>query len=479
MRVFVVAVALFLPLAGAELPDEWLAALEQIRSKSLEAHVSFLASDALQGRDTPSLGLEAAAEYIASEFRRAGLEPGGNDGYFQIAAWHLRRPDPNGLGLTLYTGSEILRVAGGNLAASVSNPLEIENAPVTVISRQQASQLTAEDVKGKVIAAPFEAFVRLRRRSEGWDPALIIVLDPAGAWRPRLIDPEEPGSGGPPLIAVRDPLAARALQDNPDVRVSAKCGSPELDEVKLRNVVAVLRGSDPILKETAVLLTAHYDHVGMMPSGEEDRIYNGANDDASGIASVIEIAEALAGMKERPKRSIVFVAFFGEEKGLLGSGYYVRHPVFPLERTIADVNIEQVGRTDSSDGPRPGSAAVTGLDFSEVGSVLQQAGKATGVDVYRDREHSEGYFSASDNYSLARAGVPAHTVSTTYVFPDYHGVGDEWEKMDYSNMATVTRMIAAGVLLLADRETAPQWNENKKAARPYVDAWKKLEARPD
>jgi hypothetical protein len=485
MRLFVVAVALFLPLAGAgaDLPAGWKAALDKIAPKSLEAHVSYLASDALQGRDTPSPGLEAAAAYIASRFRRAGLEPGGDDGYYQTSTWYLWTQNPKGLGLTLNTGSEIIRAAGDHLAASVPMPFKVDNASVTTVALKQSRELTADKVAGKVVAVPFDAFPRLRRRIERWKPALILVVDPASSWRPSLIDPEDSDNSSPPLIAVSDPIVVRTLQgageEDADFRVSAECGRPEVDEVKLRNVVAVLRGSDPVLRETAVLLTAHYDHVGTKLSGEGDRIYNGANDDASGTASVVEIAEVLAGMQERPQRSIVFVAFFGEEKGLLGSSYYARHPVFPLSRTVAGVNVEQVGRTDSSEGSRIRSVAVTGLDFSEVGAILQEAGRTTGIDVYQDPKNSDAYFTASDNISLAREGVPAHTLSTTYLFPDYHGLGDHWEKIDYENMAAVTRMIAAGVLMLANRETAPRWSDSKEAAQPYRKAWKRTAIRPD
>src|SRR6202030_20223 len=121
--------------------------------------------------------------------------------------------------------------------------------------------------------------------------------------------------------------------------------------------------------DTYVMLTAHYDHVGMRATGE-DRIYNGANDDGSGTVSVVEIAGALAALDPRPKRSILFVTFFGEERGLLGSRYYGRHPIVPLEKTIADLNLEQVGRTDATDGPQIGTASITGFDFSELPGIL-------------------------------------------------------------------------------------------------------------
>jgi Zn-dependent M28 family amino/carboxypeptidase len=238
-----------------------------------------------------------------------------------------------------------------------------------------------------------------------------------------------------------------------------------------------LRGSDPALKDSYVLVTAHYDHLGIRPGVAGDNIFNGANDDGSGTVSVIELAAAIATLKERPKRSLVFMTFFGEEKGLLGSRYYARHPVLPIERTVADVNLEQVGRTDSSEGPQLSNAAMTGFDYSDVGSIFKAAGDMTGVNVYKHERNSDAFFGRSDNQALADRGVPAHTLCTAFVYPDYHGAGDHWDKIDYQNMAKVDRMVALGLIMIANSAEEPKWNEaNPKAAR-YANAWKERHAK--
>lgn len=313
------AAALVLGAAEFSLSPDVRAALELISADSLRGHVSFLASDVLEGRATPSRGLDIAAEYIAAQFRRAGLEPAGDDGYFQTAS-------------------------------------------------------TA------------------------------------------------------------------------------------------RNVAGVLRGSDPVLKDTCVLVSAHYDHLG----AHGDRIYNGANDDASGTAAVIEMAAAFARLRERPKRSILFVAFFGEEKGLLGSRHYVAHPLFPIEKTVAGINLEQIGRTDDVAGPLFLTAYVTGFDYSDVGAILQKAGALTGVTIAKHEKDNDKYFSLSDNRPLAEAGIPAHTVSVGYIYPDYHRPGDHWEKLDYANMEKIVRGVAAGVLTIAACDEAPHWNMGIPQARVYA-----------
>lgn len=240
--------------------------------------------------------------------------------------------------------------------------------------------------------------------------------------------------------------------------------------VELRNVAGILRGSDPVLRDTYVLVTAHYDHIGMLPPGEGDRINNGANDDGSGTVSVIEIAEALAQMPQHPKRSIVFMTFFGEEKGLFGSRYYAAHPFFPLKQHIAQINLEQLGRTDDNDGPQVASATFTGFDFSDLPATFEQAGKATGVRVYKNEKSSDAFFARSDNQSLADAGVPAHTLAVAFEFPDYHKVGDEWQKIDYDNMAKVDRMVALGLLSISNSAAVPHWNADNPKTEQYRKA---------
>ncbi|MEP7273498.1 MAG: M28 family peptidase, partial [Acidobacteriota bacterium] len=246
-------------------------------------------------------------------------------------------------------------------------------------------------------------------------------------------------------------------------------------ELKLKNVIGLLRGADPILKETYVLVTAHYDHLGVRPELEGDKIFNGANDDGSGTVSVIEIAAALSRLKTRPKRSLVFMTVFGEERGLLGSRYYGRHPIFPLVKTIADINLEQVGRTDSSEGSQVNRASMTGFDFSDIGPIFERAGKLTGIEVYKHPENSDAFFGRSDNQALADAGIPAHTLCVAFVYPDYHQPGDHWDKVDFVNLARTDRMVALGLWMMGNADLEPKWNEaNPKAAR-YVEAWKKLQ----
>lgn len=312
--------------------------LTRITANSLRGHVSFLASDVLEGRDTPGSGGSIAAEYIASQFRSAGLAEGA-PGFFQLS-----------------------------------------------------EKEEYKDSRG----------------------------------RTRTV------------------------------------------EAGQRNVVGVIRG----LKDEYVLLTAHYDHVGLKKEGEGDLVFNGANDNASSIAALIEIARTLASRPQKPRRTIVFIAYFGEEKGLVGSRYYARHPLFPIAQTVTQLNMEQLGRTDDSAGPRVHAANLTGFSYSNLPAILARAARRTGLRIEDPGANADAFFERSDNEALAKLGVPAHTLSVAYEFPDYHKVTDEWSKLDYDNMALVANGIAEGALALANGLQVPKWNAANPKVQPFVEAWK-------
>ena len=454
-----------------------------LRANDLKADVSFLASDALEGRATPSRGLDLAAEYIAAQFRRAGLEPAGDDGYFQIASYQTVKANPEGLAFTL--GSA--KAGEGTMAIqdAVAADLDGTDAYKVALSDSAAlDALTAEQVRGKVLLvevtagggamAGFQAQRRMLTLAAKLEPAMVVMVrataQPANPTpRVPLRDATAPALKVPILSvwdkAIYDALAA-AGPGPMEATVSAHVAAPLVTPVKLRNVAGVLRGSDPQLKDTYIIVTGHYDHLGMLPNAQGDGIYNGANDDASGTASVIAVAGALADLGEKPKRTIVFVTLFGEEVGGLGSRWYTGHPIFPITRTVADINLEQLGRTDDSEGPKVSQFNLTGFDYSDIAATFAKAGALTGVQVIKHEKNSDVFFRRSDNATFADAGIPSTTLSVSYVFPDYHQPGDEWQKLDYDNLAKVDVTVALGILDMANNLQTPQWNrENPKTAR--------------
>ena len=461
-----------------------------VTANGLQADVSFLASDALKGRATPSAGLDIAAEYIAAQFRRAGLEPAGDDGFFQTAHYSLVTPRMNGLELTLESGGAGIRADRAAVSVEEAAAVVLHHAAAVKLTAQNAAALSGQ-LAGKVVflGIPNTAaqatgdrrkaaaeFARLRRLALSAKPAVLVMVEertrPPRATPPRLREASGPNPI-PVILVSGGPLPAAIAAAKPGLlesTVSARVPAPSRAPMLVRNVVGMLPGGDPKLKDTFVVLSAHYDHIGVSAGGSGDRIFNGANDNASGTATVIEAANALSALPKKPKRSILFVAFFGEELGLVGSRYYVAHPAKPLAATVADINLEQMGRTDDLQGRRLLQFNATGFDYTNLMDVFQKAGEETGIRAVNDRASSDGFFSQSDNLPFADAGVPSTTVSVTYEFPDYHKPGDEWPKLDYENMAKVDRAVAWGVWLLAEDPQAPRWNPNNPAAARYGQA---------
>ena len=457
-------------------------ALERIRADSLRGHVSFLASDLLEGRGTPSRGLDIAAEYVAAQFRRAGLEPGGDDGYFQTANWVTRELNRESLEFTLETGDRKLQVPADRLSTPSPAAITLENVPMVKVSLDAPDSVTEELVRDKAVLAVrpegrgrFREFARTRARLRELGAALIIsTVGVQGAEDTSLIDPDEPARTLTKTVIVTDPEFVKFVEAAPmgsvDAKLTARIGPPIEKPARLKNVIGILRGTDPAMADTCVLVSAHYDHVGIGRPQDGDRIYNGANDDATGTSALMELAAAFNGLQPHPRRSIVFAAWFGEERGLLGSKYYVRHPVFPLRKTVANVNLEHLGRTDTDDGKQVDNFTLTGYDFSTMSDTMKAAATLAGVHVYKNEEKSDLFFDRSDNQAFADAGVPAHTIAVAFEFSDYHRPGDHWDKIDYSNFEKVTRGIGVGVLMLASNDEAPKWNESNPKAAKYVEA---------
>ena len=224
------------------------------------------------------------------------------------------------------------------------------------------------------------------------------------------------------------------------------------------NVIGVLRGSDAAARDSVVVVGAHLDHVGIGEPVNGDSIYNGADDDASGVVAVLEIARALR-QEPAPRRTIVFVAFTGEEVGGIGSRWYLAHPVAPLSRTVAQLQIEMIGRPDSLVGGF-GRMWLTGFDRSTMGAMLSRAG----IPVVADPRPQFDFFRRSDNIAFAYEGVPAHTLSTYNLHTDYHRPSDDVAKVDVEHMARVIDAATEAVRVLGSGP-APRWVEGGQPTR--------------
>ena len=224
-----------------------------------------------------------------------------------------------------------------------------------------------------------------------------------------------------------------------------------------QNVLGEIEGSDPVLKHEVVLVDAHYDHLGIGRPVNGDSIYNGADDDASGVTTVLEVARAIAA-GPRPKRTIIFAAMTGEEVGLLGTRWYLAHPAVPIAQMAANLEVEMIGRPDSLAGG-PGKAWLTGYERSTMGDEL----KSHGIPIVPDPRPAQHFFERSDNIAFARAGVPAHTLSSFGLHADYHEPSDDFSHVDLDHMTKVIGAAAAAVRLMADGPK-PEWHAGGRPA---------------
>jgi Peptidase family M28 len=451
--------------AYAELPAPEQAAIDRISADSMRANLSYLASDALEGRATPSHGLDLAADYIAAQFQRAGLDPAVGNSYFQVATFDEATVNWEGFRLLLTSGGQAIKVGRDEADVQSLTGLDLTGEPVLKLPGSGAIPAIA----GRVVAGDDRRYGSgtSLRTLQAVKPALILLIGKTPVTpgrRDTFLD--EADDHRAPVIRIRSSEAAALLSEGGDMTVTLHLAKPILKEAILRNVAALLRGSDPVLRDQYVLVTAHYDHMGKTPKG----IYYGANDNGSGTVSVIEMARALAALSPHPRRSVLFMTVFGEEEGLLGSSYYADHPLVSLKGTVADINLEQMGRTDEKSGKRILSFTFTGPSYSNVPEIMGGAAKAEGIDTWKLKD-ADSYFDRSDNYAFALHGVIAHTIAVAAEYSDYHALGDKWEKIDYENMAKVDRGVAAGILAIADDPEPPKWS-NTRAAAAYRDAGK-------
>jgi hypothetical protein len=450
--------------------------IEKIDAAGLEAVVKFLSSDELRGRATGTPENERAARFLADTFKEIGLEPALEESYLQPVP--LRRVgEERAAELDVYIsaadyGTHAAGVWFDPIGAATSTdklriltvegiedlPLEADANVALFLSgssREGRKWLTERGHEG---GAGWGAVISRGSKQNGrpWvkrDPRLVRVF------------PEEPTEENPtPWIRVHG--ETRAAFENGRVEGIQLRTYPIDEEVPAHNVVGLIRGvgtkERPELAEEVVVLTAHFDHIGVSrrperaeedDSAEEevDRIRNGADDDASGVACVVELAEAFAN-GPAPARTLLFLLVTGEEIGLLGTKHYIAAPLFPLERTCCNLNYEMIGRADELVGGA-GRLWLTGHERSNLMGAIEKQG----ISISPDLRPEQNFFQRSDNYAFAVRGIVAHTFSTYNLHQDYHQVSDEWDKLDYEHMQAASREAYRIARLVADGVIDPAW----------------------
>jgi len=434
--------------------------------------MNFLASDALQGRGSATNFERIAAEYIGSQFRQFGLEPAadpdasGAPGFVQrVPLQTLKFTEPptlcataGGQTQTWQYGRDLLTYflrstqAAGELQVINADESPAKGAFALVRLAADADRQKRQDVL---------------RRARAASAAGVLFLETEANKQARASGtsrvPDLPGRGMESTAAgfvaltlsqsVFDALAAMPA----GTKVEFSGPSQVSDSGATWNAVGVLRGSDKESQE-AIFLSAHLDHLGVSDASTGDTIFNGADDDASGCVSVLELARALAA-GPRPKRTIYFVCFGSEERGGLGAQYFVSHSPVPLEKTIADLNFEMLGRPDSK--VPADTLWFTGFERSNLGPELARRG----VRLVADPHPEQNFFQRSDNYTLALRGVVAHTVSSFGLHTDYHRVSDEASKIDFAFMTQSINSMIEPVRWLANSSFRPAWEPGKAPTR--------------
>ena len=437
-------------------------ALKKINEQSITETIKFLASDEMAGRDTPSPGLDKASDFVAERFKKAGLEPlGSNDSYFQTITKRTAQAPRSAI---LTNDGQPLKTLG---VLSANKTAFKYDGAVTLVDAKPARKAGNQKFSGPVtfVAPPFNQRSskssfgrRIKQLYSQGATAVLVQVKPkhplvGRSFRASQLHLEDEFKGIVGPVILIPPMKVGTVSIELDKQVN---GSTEL-----KNVVGVLRGSDPKLAKQAIIFTAHLDHIGIANT-TGDKINNGADDDASGVTAVLTLADAYAALPAKPKRSVIFMTFWGEEKGLLGSRHYVSAPAWPLADTIANLNLEMLGR------PEPGAQGkvwMTGWDQSDLGTLLKQGAEQVDVLVFEHPRFSGFLYRQSDNWSFVEKGVIAHSFSAGSLHSDYHKPTDEWERLRLDHMTKVIRGLFAGSLPLANGDVTPKKSANRRPVR--------------
>jgi aminopeptidase YwaD len=459
-------------------------------ARCIRAHMVFLASDALRGRGSGTPDELLAATYVAAQLEQYGVAPAGDHGtYIQQAPvirqklsapptlWFMTPGDSIPAQRIQWThGKEMLVLSlsdsefKGRLKSidTDRDGASLEQMSFSEIRKQDAPDATA-DTGGAVVLIRGKDPRKVRAAAlAAEESGAIAVLVPASGehllhWDerakelPKLPLKLEGVSGGPALgegrrneFVLSDEAMAglNGIPDGTTFYLETTTAPPEKSSTW--NAVGKITGSDPKLRNSVILLSAHLDHLGIGPPVNGDAIYNGADDDASGVTAVLEVARVLA-RGPKPRRTVLFALFGSEEDGGLGSSWFEAHPPMPLANVAANLEFEMIGRRD----PKypDDSLWLSGWDRTNLGPALA----AHGAKLVKDERPEEHFFMRSDNYVFAKKGVVAQTASSFGLHADYHQPSDDLAHIDFQHMRVVIASLIESVEWLVNSEFRPRW----------------------
>jgi Zn-dependent M28 family amino/carboxypeptidase len=489
------------------------------------AHVEALANDGMEGRNTGSPAHKRAADYVAAQFKKSGLEPAGVGGYIQPVAFKTRRIVEAKSSLALIANGKTVPLTLGedaNISVRV-DPAPSVDAPLVFVGyglnipERNINDFAGVNLKGamvvyisstpKSLPGPLQAhfgsaaerwkmyqaagaigtisIANPKSMDIPWARSTLARLQPAMSLADRTMD-DAPGQQLSITMnpAHADKLLAGSAHTFAELLALVDGGKPvpsfalparlkataavERSQVESQNVAGILRGTDAKRRDEFVVVSAHLDHLGIGGAVNGDTIYNGAMDNASGIAAILEVAASLHESSAKPARSILFVAVTGEEKGELGSRYFAAHPTVPRASIVANVN------TDMFLPLFPlKMLMVLGLDESDLGNDIRATAKAVGVAVQADPEPQRNRFVRSDQYSFVKVGIPALAMKVGYAAntPEaaiaakwtaerYHAPSDDLNQpIDRSAAGKYVEVVRDLAVRIANRTDRPKWND--------------------
>lgn len=463
---------------------------ETISSDELYDKLSILASDALEGRETGERGQKMAAAFISDHFRRLGLKgpvkDGKNDGYYQLLPLYTSVPGNT----YLVSGDKTYENFGKVVYFGAGSSVKEHEIEAVFAGNGSEEDFKSLDVKGKAVIVMVDdprAWRPLDRlaKEKGAMLTMVITHDSdtnfaeytkllKGFLRGRRLSLEKPQKDGADrsVFFIAPSVAAQIFNVKAQrLREAAEKGNlkkikkssfkyhteQKVKEVWTENVLGYLEGSD--LKNELIVITAHYDHIGK----DGEKINNGADDDGSGTSAIMEVAEAFVQAKSEgkgPRRSILFMAVTGEEKGLLGSAYYTNNPVFPLENTVANLNIDMIGRIDPKHETNPEYVYLIGSDrlsteLHEISERVNETYTSLELDyTYNDENHPDRLYYRSDHWNFARNNIPV-IFYFNGIHDDYHQPTDTIDKIAFDVLTKRTKLVYHTAWVLANRDRRP------------------------
>jgi hypothetical protein len=456
-------------------PASLKAGFDSINPKDGLTFLRFLSGPQTQGRGTGQPGFQKAADFMAAHFKEFGLKPVGDNGtYFQgVPFWRSHFVDAGSYIKSNRSGKSI---AAGPMfrMSSISRTMDSSTVIVELGGTDKLPEFDEASIQGRIVVLPEFKNMRMVGPLLRARPAAILMVAkdvPPSDYSIRRSAPTADAPIRPAMGSITPAAYAQLSKDlswsetKPNMRVSQgmvrMVAKVESEDLKVPNVVGLLEGSDPTMKAEIVGIGAHLDHLGI----NGGVVFPGADDDGSGSTALLQVIKAFSVNPVKPKRSILFMAFCGEEMGLIGSGWYSDHPIFPHEQMVTELQMDMVGRRSS--GAQNGDQNRIDKEDENIDTIRLVGSKRISTDLdktimeadksvnFRFKYDAEDVYTRSDHYNFAKHGIPIAFFFTGF-HPDYHQPTDTIDKIDFTKIANTAKLVYLTANMIADNPERPK-----------------------